>query len=125
MSPPVIEDSVPEKWPLPFECGTPTAISRRGATFNGFQRLWRNLKNGEPGQRFQESHLRRQELRRSSLAKYLVMATGTAMFITGIVLLPLPGPGSLFALFWVRVSLPRNPMSRHELWTGWKCNFAV
>ena len=66
--------------------------------FNGLQKQWWALKCGKPGHRFQELHLRRQELRRGPLTRLIVKVVGAMIFFAGIVLLPLPGPGTLVAL---------------------------
>jgi Putative transmembrane protein (PGPGW) len=59
---------------------------------------WQDLIDGKPGWRFQEFYHQRQALRRSLLAKYVMMIVGATVFLAGIILLLLPGPGLLVAL---------------------------
>ena len=61
-------------------------------------KMWRDLKHGQPGSRFQEYYLHRQTLRRSILAKCVTLVAGVVVFLVGLVLMPLPGPGTLVAL---------------------------
>ena|SRR5436190_4523926 len=64
----------------------------------GRWKTWHDLKHGQPGRRFQEHYLHRQAGRRGVLAKYATIIAGILVFLAGLVLMPLPGPGSLIAI---------------------------
>jgi uncharacterized protein (TIGR02611 family) len=59
-------------------------------------RRWHRLRLSRPGRRFQERHDRhRSDDRRRRLA---AVAAGVLLIIGGLVLMPLPGPGSLIVV---------------------------
>jgi hypothetical protein len=58
------------------------------------KRQFRELKASPPGRRFQELYRRRQNVGR--MRKPLVIAGGLALIVIGIVLLVIPGPGTIF-----------------------------
>ena len=53
------------------------------------------LRDGEPGSRFQDHYKKRQEERRSPLRRWLFLGGGTMIILAGIFFLPAPGPGFL------------------------------
>ncbi len=55
----------------------------------------RQLREGEPGERFQEHYRRRQEGGRSPVRRWLFLGGGTIVTLAGIFFLPAPGPGFL------------------------------
>jgi uncharacterized protein (TIGR02611 family) len=65
--------------------------------FDHIRKQWRDLTKIEPGTRFQNRYWRREGRRCSALVKPFYLTLGGALFITGIVLMPAPGPGFLVA----------------------------
>src|SRR5687768_1026722 len=57
------------------------------------KKQWRETICGRPGHRFQELHCRRQASRRSPRRRYVAIGIGGCVFVGGLVLMPLPGPG--------------------------------
>ena len=57
--------------------------------------IWAALKAGEPGRRFQDRHRRIRERRGKRVSRSVI---GTGLVLTGIVLLFLPGPGTLLLI---------------------------
>ncbi len=55
----------------------------------------RQLREGEPGERFQEHYRRRQKGGSSPLRRWLYLGGGTIVILAGIFFLPAPGPGFL------------------------------
>ena len=53
----------------------------------------RRLREGEPGERFQEHYKQRQEGGRSPMRRWLYLGGGTIIILAGIFFLPAPGPG--------------------------------
>ena len=51
------------------------------------------LRDGEPGERFQEHYRRRQQGKRSMVRRWLFLGGGTIVILAGIFFLPAPGPG--------------------------------
>jgi hypothetical protein len=60
--------------------------------FRSIKQSWRQLRDSRPGERFQDAHRRRQA-DASSWKKPVWMAVGLAVFLGGVVLLVIPGPG--------------------------------
>jgi uncharacterized protein (TIGR02611 family) len=59
---------------------------------------WEHLLSGPPGQRFQLQYRRRQQARRSPLARIFFIGSGIVIIAAGVFLLPAPGPGSVIVL---------------------------
>lgn len=60
------------------------------------QKGWRELRQGKPGQRFQDRHRRvREGPGCSTVKKCLLIVGGAFLVLAGVVFLPLPGPGML------------------------------
>lgn len=53
------------------------------------------LREGEPGSRFQDHYESRQEERRGALRRWLFLGGGTVVILAGLFFLPAPGPGFL------------------------------
>lgn len=53
----------------------------------------RQLREDEPGERFQEHFRRRREGGRSAIRRWLYLGGGTVIVLAGIFFLPAPGPG--------------------------------
>src|SRR5436309_1884937 len=92
---------------MPFNCFR--ALILRGIQWNAvaydsamsslvqrIQGQWRELANSQPGRRFQDRYDRRQRLGHGPLAKLVSMFLGLVIVLVGIVLLFIPGPGTLF-----------------------------
>ena len=63
--------------------------------FTTLREYWRAFRADPPGQRFQNRYWRRNARRSSIWRKLLVIVAGLALLAIGIVMLVLPGPGSL------------------------------
>ena len=63
--------------------------------FDTFRQRWREFRTDPPGQRFQNRYWRRNTRRSSVWRKLLVIVAGSVVIAIGIVMLVLPGPGSL------------------------------
>jgi uncharacterized protein (TIGR02611 family) len=59
---------------------------------------WRDVTRAKPGTRFQNRYERRKGRRCHAFVKPFYLALGGALLLTGIVLMPAPGPGILVAL---------------------------
>lgn len=64
----------------------------------GLVRQWRDMTKIEPGKRFQNRYYRRRERRCTPLVKPFYMLLGAMILISGLILMPAPGPGCLVAL---------------------------
>ena len=64
----------------------------------GLVRQWRDMTKIEPGKRFQNRYYRRGERRCTPFVKPFYMLLGAMILISGLVLIPAPGPGCLVAL---------------------------
>jgi hypothetical protein len=62
------------------------------------RRHWRELKQGEPGSRFERLYHRRQEKRRRAWEKPVLLILAAVMVAAGVVMLVVPGPGLLALL---------------------------
>ncbi len=86
-----------------------------------FERLkeqWQELKEGDPGKRFQEHYCRRQEGGRSRLRKPLFIGAGVLIIAAGIFFLPAPGPGSLILIIGVALIAQESRLAARALdWT--------
>jgi hypothetical protein len=67
------------------------------ASISDVKREWRAFKHDEPGVRFQHQHERLQK--RSRALRVGLAAAGVVLTVGGIVLLFIPGPGLLVAVF--------------------------
>ena len=63
--------------------------------FRRIQAQWRDLTKAKPGTRFQNRYQCRKGRRGSPFLKACYMALGAVLFVTGIILMPAPGPGVL------------------------------
>jgi uncharacterized protein (TIGR02611 family) len=65
--------------------------------FGSLRKHWHHFTSRPPGRRFKSFYEERQEKRGSGGAgkKWGLIVTGAAMAIAGVLLLPLPGPGSI------------------------------
>ncbi|MSR35248.1 MAG: hypothetical protein EXR95_01215 [Gemmatimonadetes bacterium] len=57
------------------------------------KRSWAELKNGQPGKRFQKRYERKAEDGRTAARKPLLIGAGLVVLVVGIFFLPAPGPG--------------------------------
>ncbi len=63
--------------------------------FNTFRQRWREFRTDPPGRRFENRYWRRNTRRSSVWRRLLVIVFGIVVIAIGIVMLVLPGPGSL------------------------------
>jgi hypothetical protein len=74
------------------------AVSHGATMFLSFRKSWAALRRSHPGHRFQASYERHQKSRqhRSLWARAAVPIIGAGIFVVGLVLLVIPGPGLPF-----------------------------
>ena len=60
---------------------------------DGLKNYWGELKQGEPGKRFQEQHRKKHRSGSSPWRKVLFIGGGILIIAAGIFFLPAPGPG--------------------------------
>lgn len=65
---------------------------------NSLKQHWHRFKETRPGERFKAHFWKRQKQPNSTYKKALVITTGILIMITGVILLPAPGPGILILL---------------------------
>jgi uncharacterized protein (TIGR02611 family) len=66
--------------------------------FNQIAKQWRDLTKVTPGRRFRNRYYRRQGRRCSAWIKPFYLTLAAALLVTGIILMPAPGPGIVVAL---------------------------
>jgi hypothetical protein len=64
---------------------------------SSLKKHWREFKASKPGERFQDMHERhgRAGHRAAGVRRYLLIGLGVVLSLAGVLLLPVPGPGSL------------------------------
>ena len=63
--------------------------------FDSLRESWQELKEGEPGERFEKHYERRQEEKRSKLRTVFFIGAGVLTLAAGVFFLAAPGPGWL------------------------------
>ena len=63
--------------------------------FESLRESWEQLKEGEPGERFEKHYERRQEDKRSAMSKVFFIGAGVLTLAAGVFFLAAPGPGGL------------------------------
>jgi uncharacterized protein (TIGR02611 family) len=82
------------------------------------KRQWHELKDGEPGTRFQDQYRRRQAAARSPARRGAVVGGGLVVLAAGVFFLPAPGPGFLvIALGAAMVAQESLVAARASDWT--------
>lgn len=101
---------------------TPAAKSHRNnAVLDTIRSHWQQLRDAEPGERFQELHQRRHQTGASGWQRGLRMLAAVGLTLIGLVMMPAPGPGMLVVLAGVALlaaesqSVARR-LDRIELW---------
>ncbi len=77
--------------------------------FKKLRAAWRQLKQGDPGKRFQQFHESRKSMRAGGPWRFLFLAGGIAIVVVGLILLPAPGPG------WLVIFLGGALLARESL----------
>ncbi len=69
------------------------------------QEHWRDFKASKPGRRFQDMHERHGQAgrRAAGMRRYVLIGLGVVLSVVGVLLLPVPGPGSVVILVGVIV----------------------
>lgn len=91
----------------------------------GAKREWRTFRDDEPGDRFANHH-RRAHRSTSKVVRGVRILIGAVLFVGGIVLLFVPGPGLLLMLFgvalfagesaWVAERMDRAEIGTRKRW---------
>ena len=81
------------------------------------KKQWRDIKCGQPGRRFQELHDRRQAARRSPRRRRVAIGIAGCVFVGGLIMMPLPGPG--FPIVLVGAALLARESSRAARGLDW------
>jgi putative transmembrane protein PGPGW len=86
--------------------------------FHKLKQSWRDLQQGQPGQRFQDRW--RQRRPAGPARKILVIGSGIVVFAAGLFFLPAPGPGTVLLVLgaalvaeesqWIARALDRAEM---------------
>jgi uncharacterized protein (TIGR02611 family) len=66
--------------------------------FRALKEQWRDVAKAKPGKRFRKRYYGRAGRRCSAIVKPFYLSLGAALLLTGIVMMPAPGPGCLVAL---------------------------
>jgi hypothetical protein len=66
--------------------------------FENLKQSWQRFRRSKPGYRFQQRYYEKQQSRRSTVQKILVIAVGVLIFAAGIFFLAAPGPGMIVLL---------------------------
>jgi len=82
---------------------------------------WQQLREAEPGERFQQLHRRRHEASASGGQRRLRMAAAIGLILLGLVMMPAPGPGLLVVLAGLSLLASESlgtarRLDRLELW---------
>lgn len=87
--------------------------------FEKARKNWEEFKNSEPGHRFRERYERRQKESKGWLdpGKIINIVVGLVIVALGLILIPVPGPGSLVTLLGLGlIGCEFAPMARFLDW---------
>ncbi|CAA9372473.1 MAG: hypothetical protein AVDCRST_MAG89-4713 [uncultured Gemmatimonadetes bacterium] len=79
------------------------------------KRSWHELKEGEPGKRFQDRYDKRQQDGGSGWKKPVFIGGGALIFAAGIFFLPAPGPGFLIIFLGAGLIAPASRFAARML----------